>query len=168
MGDMYREILVKKERSTGTTVLKGVLIALTVLCIAAGILLMPLFLLIGIVLGVLLYFLILPRMDIEYEYLYVNGELDIDVIYSRQKRKKAATYDMNEMELLAPSNSHALDSFLNEKDIKVRDFTSGKPDARSYTLVMNQPKGRELVKVEIDDPIITDIRRMAPRKVNLF
>jgi hypothetical protein len=168
MGDMYREILVKKERSTGTTVLKGVLIALTVLCIAAGILLMPLFLLIGIVLALLLYFLILPRMDMEYEYLYVNGELDIDVIYSRQKRKKAATYDINEMELLAPSNSHALDNFLHEKDAKVRDFTSGKPDARSYTLVMNQPKGRELVKVEIDDPIIADIRRMAPRKVNLF
>jgi hypothetical protein len=168
MGDMYREILIKKERSTGTTVLKGALIALTVLCIAAGILLMPLFLLIGIVLAVLLYVLILPRMDIEYEYLYVNGELDIDVIYSRQKRKKAATYDMNELELLAPSNSHALDSYFQQKDTKIKDFTSGKADAKSYTLVMNQDKGREIVKVEIDDPIIADIRRMAPRKVNLI
>jgi hypothetical protein len=167
MGDMYREILVKKEKSTGTALLKGGLIALAVLCIVAGILLIPILLVVGIVFAMVLYFLILPRLDVEYEYLYVNGELDIDVIYSRQKRKKAATYDMNELELLAPSNSHALDSFVNNRNAKIKDFTSGKADVKSYMLVMNQEKGRELVKVELDDPIIQDIRRMAPRKVNL-
>ena len=49
------------------------------------------------------------------KYLYVNGELDIDAIYSKQKRKKMGSYDASELEILAPENSHELDSFKDEK-----------------------------------------------------
>lgn len=168
MGDMYREILIQKEKTSAAGLLKGALIAVNVLVFVAGIILHPLFLLAGIVLAVVLYLLVLPRFDVEYEYLYVNGSLDIDVIYSKQKRKKAASYDVNEMEILAPEKSHALDSYKNGNNVKIRDFSSGKADARSFILVFNKDKERELVKVELDDDIIQDIRRLAPRKVNLM
>lgn len=168
MGDMYREILIQKEKTPASGFLKVGLIALDVLVFVAGIILHPLFLLAGLALAVVLYLLVLPRFDVEYEYLYVNGGLDIDVIYSKQKRKKAASYDVNEMELLAPEKSHALDSYKNGNNVKIRDFSSGKPDARSYILVFNKEKERELVKVELDEDIIRDIRRLAPRKVNLM
>lgn len=168
MGDTYREILIQKEKTSATSLLKGGLIGLNVLVFVAGIILHPLFLLVGIVLAVVLYMLVLPKLDVEYEYLYVNGGLDIDVIYSRQKRKKAASYDVNELEILAPDKSHALDSYQNSKDIKTRDFTSGRADVKSYVLVFIKDKQRELVKLELDDEIVQDIRRLAPRKVNLM
>ena len=104
----------------------------------------------------------------EYEYLYVNGELDIDAIYSRQKRKRIASYDMQELELMAPTKSHALDSYVNGQDVKIKDFTSGKPEQKSYTLVFNKEKGRQIIQVEFDDVVVNDIRRISPRKVNLF
>ena len=109
-----------------------------------------------------------PKFDVEYEYLYVNGELDIDAIYSKQKRKRVGTYDMAELEILAPEKSHALDSYMNNKSIKMKDFSSGNPQAKSYILIMNSDSERQSVKVEIDDTIIQDIRRIAPRKVNLY
>lgn len=167
MGDTYREILIQKEKTSATSLAKGGLIALIVLVFVAGIILHPLFLLAGVVLAVVLCMLVFPKFDVEYEYLYVNGGLDIDVIYSKQKRKKAASYDINELEILAPENSHALDSFKSANDVKTRDFTSGKADAKNYILVFNKEKQRELVKVELEDEIIQDIRRLAPRKVNL-
>lgn len=164
MGDSYREIMVKRETSVMDQVKKISLIGLTVLMFAGGIFITPLLLLVGLALAIVCYFIV-PGFDLEYEYLYVNGELDVDKIMSKQKRKKCASYDMNLLEIMAPSNSHELDSYRNKKDIKIRDFTSRKQDVLSYTLIFNLEKGQELVKVELDEAIVSDIRRIAPRKV---
>lgn len=168
MNDSYREILVKREMSTGNRILKAVLIVLVAICLAGGIIVTPLLLPVGVILGVVFWIFVIPKLDVEYEYLYVNGELDIDAIYSRQKRKRMASYDMQELELLAPTKSHALDSYVNGQGVKIKDFTSGKPEAKSYTLVLNREKGREIIQVELDDVVVNDIRRISPRKVNLF
>lgn len=165
MGDMYREILVKKKTPLVNKLLKGFLTVMTVLCVIFG-MMIPLLLIGAIVFGLLLVF-VAPRLDVEYEYLYVNGELDIDAIYSRQKRKKVGSYDVAEMEILAPAKSHALDSYLNKNGAKVIDYTSGDENAKSYIMIFNQDKGQVIIKVELDDAIINDVRRMAPRKVNL-
>ena len=165
MSDMYREILVKKKMSAGSKLLKGFLTVMTVLCLLAG-MMIPILLIGAIVFGLLVFF-VGPKLDVEYEYLYVNGELDIDAIYSRQKRKRAGSYDVAELEILAPAKSHALDSYLNN-GAKVKDYTSGEENVKSYIMVYNMEKGREIIKVEIDEAIVNDIRRMAPRKVNLM
>ena len=165
MGDMYREILVKKKTSAGAKFLKGFMSAMAVLCLLAGFII-PILLVGAVVFGLLTYF-VAPKLDVEYEYLYVNGELDIDAIYSRQKRKRVGSYDVAELEILAPAKSHALDSYLNN-GAKVADYTSGDEHAKSYIMVYNKEKGREIIKVEIDEVIVNDIRRVAPRKVNLM
>lgn len=166
MSDMYREILVKRETPASKKILKGLMIAGSVLLIVGGTMIWPL-LISGLVLAVVTV-VVTPKFDVEYEYLYVNGELDIDAIYSKQKRKRVGTYDMAELEILAPEKSHALDSYMNNKSIKMKDFSSGNPQAKSYILIMNSDSERQSVKVEIDEAIIQDIRRIAPRKVNLY
>lgn len=167
MGDSYREILVKKETTMGDKLKKAGLIGVTALCVVSGILISPIFLIGALVFGILSCVLI-PRLDLEYEYLYVNGELDIDKIMSKQKRKKCSSYDMNMLEILAPSNSHALDSYRNKQGLKVKDYTSCNEKVPSYTLIFNLDNGQEMVKLELDDAVIADIRRIAPRKVNLY
>lgn len=165
MGDMYREILVKKKTSGGAKFLKGLMTTMTVLCLLAGFVI-PVLLVGAVVFGLLTYF-VAPKLDVEYEYLYVNGELDIDAIYSRQKRKRVGSYDVSELEILAPAKSHALDSYLNN-GAKVTDYTSGDEHVKSYIMVFNKEKGRQIIKTEIDDVIIGDLHRVAPRKVNLI
>ena len=164
MSDMYKEVLVSRKTPVTNKLIKGVLILLTVLGILAGMIFFPLFL-VGIAAGVASYFII-PKLEVEYEYLYVNGDLDIDAIYSKQKRKRLVSYTVEELELLAPANSHALDFYKNNKESKVRDFTSGDENKPAYILVMNKDKGRELEKLELDQDILADIRRLAPRKVS--
>lgn len=166
MSDMYREILVKKETPVFKKVLKGMMIAVSALLIVGGMLIWP-FLIAGAVLAVVTV-VVTPKFDVEYEYLYVNGELDIDAIYSKQKRKRVGSYDMAELEILAPEKSHALDSYMNNKSMKLKDFSSGNSQAKCYVLIMNCDNERQCVKVEIDDVIVNDIRRIAPRKVNLY
>ena len=78
------------------------------------------------------------------------------------------SYDASELEILAPENSHELDSFKNKKDLKLKDYTSLDPHAKCYILVFNKEKGQEMIKVELDESILNDLRRIAPRKVNLY
>ncbi len=166
MSDLYREILVPRKTPVQNKLAKAGLIVLTVLGFLAGMVFIPLMLL-GIA-GIVACVFLMPKLEVEYEYLYVNGDLDIDAIYSRQKRKRIAEYHVEELEILAPEKSHALDSYRNKSGIKVRDFTSGEPDKKAYAMVMNKEKGQELVKVEIDEVVLGDLRRLAPRKVNLM
>lgn len=163
MSDTYREILVKRNTPTVDKVKKAALLGGTAVCAVGGMILWPL-LLAAVALGVASYFLI-PRFDLEYEYLYVNGELDIDRIMGKQKRKACASYSVENLEIMAPTGSHALDSYQNRREIRVKDFTSLDPTVPSYTLVFNQDKGQEMVKLELDDTVVGDLRRMAPRKV---
>lgn len=163
MSDLYREILVKRTTPAADRIKQGGLIGLTVACLAGSLLFMPL-LPAGIVLAVVTFFLF-PRFDLEYEYLYVNGDIDVDKIMSKQKRKHCASYSLENLEMMAPTGSHALDSCKNSAGIQVRDFTSLQPGTPSYTLVFNREGRKELVKLELDETVVQDMRRMAPRKV---
>ena len=165
MNDAYSEIMVKKPMSVGAKFLKGFLPVMTVICLIGGMIIWPL--LIGAVAFGLLTFFVAPKMDVEYEYLYVNGELDIDAIYSKQKRKRIGSYDVEELEIIAPAKSHALDSYLNN-GAKIKDYTSGDEHAKNFIAIYNKDKERVIIKVELDDIILNDMRRMAPRKVNLM
>ena len=75
MSDLYTEVLVKKQQTGKDKAIKGVLIFFTVLFAAAGIMMNPLILLLALVLGIVDYIFI-PKLSVEFEYLYVNGELD--------------------------------------------------------------------------------------------
>lgn len=166
MSDLYTELLVKRKTTSMDNILKIGLIGLTVLTGLAGIFLSPYVLIIFAAFIVLDYFK-LPSFDLEFEYLYVNGELDVDKIMSRAKRKRIASYSMEQAELIAPVKSHELDYYRQDKNIKVRDYSSGEADANVYAMITNKENKREMVLFEPNDVILNDMRRIAPRKVKL-
>lgn len=161
--DSYEEILVSRH-SSSDNIKKYAVIAVTVAVIAAGILFFqPLFLLIGCVLGFLDYYFILPMFDVEFEYLYVNGDIDIDKILAKRKRKRVASFTKDNLEIMAPTGSDHLAEA--SKDAKVEDYTSQDPDVKTWTLVYGGEKGSRKVLLELTDEIAQDMRRYAPRNV---
>lgn len=167
MSDLYIELLVKKKKTSADTLMKALLIGGTVLLVLAGLFVHPIILIGAIAMGVLDYFK-LPALDLEYEYLYVNGELDIDKIMSKQKRKRVGTYDMKNVELVAPKNSHELDSHRNRKDIKILDYSSMDENAKTFAMVVKAEKGMQLVYFDPSPEILRDMQRIAPRSVKLY
>ena len=157
--------MVKKRQTGADKAKKAALICGVVLLVLAGILINP-FLLIGaLALGIVSYFL-MPGFNLEYEYLYVNGDFDIDKIMSQQKRKRCASYSVTDLELAAPTGSHELDSYMSGGKATVRDYTSQEPDTKSWTLVYKTSEGYDLVRMELEDNVLQDLRRIAPRKVS--
>ncbi len=165
MGDAYREIMVKRPTVGWRKMAKTMFPICAVLFILLGLFFWP-SLIVGVAFILLAVFLS-PRFDVEYEYLYVDGELDIDVIYNKQKRKKVGSWDMEQLEILAPANSHALDFYKNNQSIKLNDYTSQQAPEKSYILVFSKENGQEMIEVELDDAVIADIRRLAPRKISM-
>ncbi|MDD3279427.1 MAG: DUF6106 family protein [Lachnospiraceae bacterium] len=164
MSDLYTEVLVQKKFTGKDMAIKVGLIFLTVLLAVAGLLIIPWFLIGAVALGVVDYIFI-PRLSVEFEYLYVNGELDIDKVFSRAKRKKAGRYDLSKMEIMAPANSHRLDSYNNNSAIKLVDYSSGMEDAKVYAMIIPAEKELQKVMFEPNDVMLQDIRMKLPRKV---
>ena len=121
MGDLYSELLVKKDKTAKDSLLKYGLIVLTVLAVFAGLIITPLALIIAVALGIACYFVI-PKTDVEYEYLFINGDFDIDMIMSKTKRKKVKSFKLSEADLAAPLDSHRMDYYNGNQNMKVLDF----------------------------------------------
>ena len=111
----------------------------------------------------LAYYLILPNFDLEYEYLYVGGDIDIDKIMAKRKRKRVASFQKENLVIMAPTGSSHLAPYV--KDAKIRDFTSGNPEIKTWTLVYGSEKSSDVVCLELTEEIAKDMRRFAPRKV---
>lgn len=168
MSDLYIELLVKKKKTSTDTLLKVLMIAATVILVLVGLMFVkPIILIAAVGMGILDYFK-MPALDLEYEYLYVNGELDIDKIMSKQKRKRVGTYDMKNVELVAPKKSHELDSVRNMKDIKVHDYSSMDENAKTFGMLVKGDKNKELVYFDPSPEILKDMQRIAPRSVKLY
>ncbi len=63
--------------------------------------------------GVGLYFL-RKNFYVEYEYVFTNGELDVDKIMEMKSRKKAINFSIKDIELMALEDSDAVRDFDNK------------------------------------------------------
>ncbi len=161
MSDIFSEHLVKRNPKGSDQALKYALIALAALLILGGLFVFGPLIYPGIILAVAEYFFILPRFDVEYEYSYVNGEFDIDVIYSKSKRKHKETFSVMNAECVAPLGSHQLDAFRH--DFTVTDYSAQDPDARPYVFVL--PQEKRLIYMQLDDErLIQDLKYRLPRR----
>lgn len=156
------EVMVRKKTPIGMKVAQYVLVILTVFLVLCSLILGIFGLLFAIAAGVGAYFVGM-RSLIEYEYTYFDKEMDVDVIYSMQKRKRLKTYDLSQLEVLAPMGSYHLDSFKN-REIKARDFSTHLPENEKKVYVM-YIGGSEKVIFEPTPELIKTIANIAPRKV---
>lgn len=163
MSDLYTEELIARKTSAVEKALRIVMIAATALALIAGLFITPFAFILFLVLIIVDYVKI-PQFNLEYEYLYVNGELDIDKIISKTKRKRVGSYAVSNMELLAPLHSGELDAVKRDSSIKIRDCSSGEGEGR-YGMVMNSNGKREMIIFEPNETMLRDIRRLSPRIV---
>lgn len=98
---------------------------------------------------------------------YVNGELDVDRIINKAKRKRMASYDISKAELIAPAASHRFDYYNNNQKLKVCDYSSCNPEREKLVYAMVIPEKEGLLKVlfEPSEHMVKDFRLKAPRKV---
>lgn len=163
MGDSYIECLVSRDKNMKHYILRIVMYVLCAVFVILGLLGMTPMLILGIVF-LLVGLFVIPNPDIEYEYLLIGKDLSIDTIIAKEKRKHAASYDLNKLEIMCPVNSHELDSYRNKKT-PVKDFSSGRENEKPYVIVYHDEKGDLLLYVQADPQFISAVKTVCPRKV---
>lgn len=166
MSDLYKELLVKKKRTAKDSLIKYGMIGLTAVLAAAGLFFHPLILIGAVAAGIGCYF-ILPRTDLEYEYLLVNGELDIDVIMSQAKRKRVKSINIPEADLIAPLNSHRMDYYNGNQKMKVLDYSSGDAQHKRFAIITRDGNEACKIIIEPDETFAQAMKNSAPSKVFL-
>ena len=159
MGDSYAEVIVHDEKDTKGKQLKIVLAVLTVVLIVGGVMYYQfLFLLIGVFMIPVTFRTIKNRYR-EYEYLLVSDEIDITMIKNKEKRKKLGSYSLENLQCMAPANSHRLDAFHSNPQLKVMDYSSGNPEHKIYSIIFSCDGAVQEVKVEPTETMLQEVKR---------
>ena len=166
MGDVFKEQLVKRLPNTIDLLKKiGSIVAamfLTLFLLATPIL-GPFSMLIVVAIWFGIYFLF-SFFKIEYEYSFTNGSLDIDVIYSKSRRKRLFTGDVKDFEIMARTDNKDRMAEFSKADTTL-DYSSGSSDALTYAF-LTRHKGKTVkVIIQPNDMMLQAIATvLSPRK----
>lgn len=164
MDGLYAEAGVKKKDTIGLIALRVLLIVLAVLLFFAAFLITWMMILAAAL--ICLDFLILPLLSVEYEYIFCDGQIDFDRINGGRRRKHILRIDMEEVELVAIQNSHALDNYQNISGKgSVYDFSSHQQNSRVYVAVTRSNGTVVKVLFEPSDKMLECIKQKSPRKL---
>lgn len=163
MGDLFTELIVPRKQDTKDKVLKILSIALGVVVLLAGFLSGNMIILaVAIILIMADFYYLIPRFNVEYEYSYVNGEIDVARIYSKQSRKEVASISLENVECIAPLGSHQLDSY--GQTFKVIDYSANDPEQKPYVVVKGGGDNQKIY-LQLDESMVNDLKSRLPRKV---
>jgi len=163
MNQTYAESGAKRKDTVTTLALRALLIFGMII----GVFLLMLgsfFPIAGVVLIVLMVF-IFPKLNVEYEYVFVDGQIDFDRISGKSKRKTILRIDMEQVEIVALKNSHALDSYTHIQ-CENKDFSSGSKDTIPYVIIANREDKKYRITFEPSEKMLTAMRQKSPRKVS--
>ncbi len=102
--------------------------------------------------------------DIEYEYIYLNGEIDFDKIVSRTTRNRELSVKGVNVERYGVYDE-AAKAKLQHADIKKTfNFDSGNGNTLYYMTTKHREFGKTLVIFEPEDRIREDLERYIPKQ----
>lgn len=160
MKDIYTEQLVKRKKGKKHWLLEGILLVVTLLSIY-GAFRYPLLLIVTVILIAGNIFLYL-ELDVEYEYLFVNGEMSIDKIIHKSKRRRICTIAQADMEILAPYGAGELRQYQRAHKV---DYSSGVISDKTYVMVVSVKGKKKKLFLEPNKTMIDAYARLDPRKV---
>ncbi|MCH5268086.1 MAG: hypothetical protein J1E62_07055 [Lachnospiraceae bacterium] len=106
---------------------------------------------------------LLPKKQTAYEYVFVDGQIDFDVIYGGEQRKTLQKIDLEKVDVVAPENSHALDS---HRQLPLKDYSSGYDSDRHYIAVFRGDDGNSIrIRFTPDETLLQNMKSKARSKI---
>jgi len=148
MGDVFKEQIVKR-KDPPTNFLKraGLIVAVIAIFFILGYtplggLAAPITL--GAAFGA---FYLMGFLRVEYEYVFTNGELDIDIIYNRSRRKRLFTASVKSFEIMAHVEDAVHAGSFNSA-VETRDYSSGEvgPDTYAFLVSVNGKQTKIIIE----------------------
>jgi hypothetical protein len=124
----------------------------------------------GLILGVILLaaavglFFLKKNLYVEYEYNFTNGEIDVDKIFEMKSRKRAISFAVKDLELLAPENSTYVKDFGNKPD-KVLNLYPKDTDKKVYVGMVTGGPERAQIRFVPSEQLLELCYKYNPRAI---
>ena len=167
--DVFIEYMVKKQGTLGELLLKILYAVLAIAILAAAILfggLLGPFSMIATLLGLgAVYgaYYLITSMNVEYEYILTNGEMDVDKIIAKRRRKRITTVNARKFEEFGAYRAEAHAG----RDYVSRIYACESPDAPNnyYAVFTHATMGKTLLVFTPNDRVLDGLRTYIPRQV---
>lgn len=163
MGDVFKEQLVRKQPSVKTAALRvGIIAAAAVIVFIAVALAAQ----IGIILAFAICFgayYLLTFLNVEYEYIFTNGELDIDIIYSRSRRKRLFSANVKNFDIMCHIEDKMRAGEFNGAQITL-DYSGGTVTENTYAFLLPYKGKRTKVIIDPNEKMLTAIAGVMSRQ----
>ena len=172
MGDVFKEQIVKKQASAQDVAKKAGILACGVLIMIVTVVASEFVPFLGSLLFLVLaavvfgIFFLFARFKVEYEYVFTNGELDIDIIYNKARRKRVYAGRVAYFELMAhvEDKTH-MGGFANAKVTK--DYSSGVVKENTYAALVTVKGERVKMLLEPKESMLKAFSSvLTPRKLH--
>ncbi|MGL4362708.1 MAG: hypothetical protein ACRCSG_05500 [Cellulosilyticaceae bacterium] len=165
MGDIFKEQLVAMKMDKREKAQRAIICTVAVLVgIILFLFLGPLFAAIALLgIGWGSYFLI-SRLKKEHEYMLTNNELDIDVIYNKERRKKCINIDIKTIDIMASIK----DEKYREQIVRVKntiDASDGERTKNTYAIICASNGETKRVLITPNEQMLEAIYKQAPHKI---
>lgn len=164
MNDIFNEQLVARKPNKKDTLQKIGIAAIGALLIVAALNIPVMggfvFIVIGAIVAGAVF--LMRRYNVEYEYVFTNGDLDIDRITNRSSRKNAISVNVKSFVTMVPMNRKEYEREVSNYS-KLYDFSSGVVGEETYAVIFEQDRERIKMIFEPNEQMFNAIRMYIPR-----
>lgn len=140
----------------------GVLVTLAISNVAPWAL--PFALIGDLIIGFIVYYTF-RNTSIEYEYDFFGGEMTIDKIMSKAKRKRLKVLNFNNFDYMAPGDSKRFGN-MNSVDCEYLNYSAHDLEGKTYiALFHGDEKGSLYLEFSPNEELLSLIKKLYPRKV---
>lgn len=118
---------------------------------------------VGAVWGMIFLF---KRLNLEFEYIVTNGEMDVDKIMGRSSRKRLLTVDCRNFDILAPYKDEHRSEYESQSIAKRVDVSSSvSAPGRWFAIFSAKDGARTLLVFEPNERMLEAFKTYIPRKI---
>lgn len=160
MDNMYVEASVKRRNGIKQILtIAGIVIASVVVYILANRFLGLIGIFVALA-GIFGFYQAWLRLNVEYEYVFCDGQIDFDVIYNSSKRKNLLKIDVENADVIAPCDHDEI-TRANHID-SVKNYTSGESEVKPYAIIIKKDGKHLKILFEPTEEMLNKIRMKAP------
>ena len=159
MKDVFKEQLVKRRPNIKTAMVKAGLVAAAIFLMVFIMLFEALSFFFPIFLVIIIFgaYFLSRRLNIEYEYVLTNNELDIDIIYSKARRKRIFSASVRDFEAFRPAGSSEMEHSFTSATVK-EDYSSGpSTEIPQYEFLVNYKSKKMRILFEPNQDLLSSI-----------
>ncbi|MQN01950.1 MAG: hypothetical protein FRC54_08630 [bacterium LCO1.1] len=164
--DVHIENFASRGKDIGMYILMGVFIVLTLASLIIG-MGFPVFYF-GVVVFALLAWYVSTKRELDFDYAYTDGTIDIAKVFNKSSRKEFLTFEMKDVVAAAPVGSEYLKAYQG-RGIRTIDASARNPQVKTFEIVFRNHSGNNsenIVLMDLEDDFIDAMRQVAPDAVH--